>query len=465
MRVGSSTQTFYQMTSGLRGALDTVQRQMSTGQKASSYGAMGLQTQNWLDFSAVESQATALIDGIGRQQTRLKMIDGMLTSMGKTLTTTRTLLSGGLTAFQAGQSTAQNALALMTDLLNTKNGDVPLFGGAALSGDVTISARAMIDGDGTQPGLRALINERVAAETGGGTLGRLTLASTATNVTLTEAGGAFGYRLKGAYSSQAGLTITQASAPTPSLTLGGSVALQAGDTITVTLGLPSGPDETITLTAGEADFPAGLLSGAKLADALNTRISALTPQLKSAAALRVAQDYFAGSMRRVSGTPAAATALGAATAVPWYLGQSSADPRQSVQVMVGEAQTVRAGAQANETVFGQLLAGIASVTVLMEDPALQNTEGQAAMKNRFMPTLEGGELAKVQTVFGLIQNQLSDAEGRHKAVKTIASNYLADTNRTDNTEAAAQLLTLQNQLQASYQAGANILKLSLVNYL
>jgi flagellin-like hook-associated protein FlgL len=87
------------------------------------------------------------------------------------------------------------------------------------------------------------------------------------------------------------------------------------------------------------------------------------------------------------------------------------------------------------------------------------------MQTRILPALSDRGLAQMQTVFGLVQNQLADAKEVQRGVKTIADNYLSSVNRTDNAEAAAQLLALQNQLQASYQAGANILKLSLVNYL
>jgi flagellin-like hook-associated protein FlgL len=132
---------------------------------------------------------------------------------------------------------------------------------------------------------------------------------------------------------------------------------------------------------------------------------------------------------------------------------------------VGEGQTIRAGVQANEAVFTDILAAAASLAVLVEDTTLQTRDGQAAMQSRILPALSERGLAQMQAVFGLVQNQLADAKEVQRGVKTIADDYLSSTNRTDNAEAAAQLLTLQNQLQASYQAGANILKLSLVNYI
>lgn len=466
MRIGTSANNFYQMTSAVREGLAQVQQQIATGQKNATYGSMGMASQTWLDFSAAAARASALMDGIDAQQLRLKTIDSSFNGLGKTLTTTRSLLSGGLTAFQAGQSTAQNALVMITDLLNAKNGKVPLFGGAALSGDAVISAQAMIDGDATQPGLRALIHERIAADTGGNALGRLGLSSTGTSLTLSAQGGAFGYTLKGATTHVPGLNVTQAAGPPVTLTLSGNVTLAVGDQISFKFGLPDGSEESLTLVAGEAGFSAGPFNGAAVATALGARLAEVTPALKTASALAVAKAYFAGSVQRVSGIPAAnATALAPATTMPWYLGKTYADPRQSVQALVGEGQTIRAGVQANESVFADLLSAAASLAVLVEDPAIRTREGQTAMQTRILPALSDRGLAQMQTVFGLVQNQLADAKEVQRGVKTIADNYLSSVNRTDNAEAAAQLLALQNQLQASYQAGANILKLSLVNYL
>lgn len=466
MRIGTSGQNFYAMTQATRDGLALVQQQMTSGQKHATYGSMGAASQGWLDFSAASGRADALINGIDAQHMRLKLIDSSFSSLSKTLKTTHSMLSGGLTAFQAGQSTAQNALTMIADLLNTKNGNVPLFGGAALSGNAVISAKAMIDGDGTQPGLRVLINERIAADTGGNALGRLGLSATGTSLTLSANGGAFGYTLRGASTNVAGLSVAQAAGPPATLTISGSASLAAGDQIMVKLGLPDGSEESVTLVAGENGFPVGPFYGASAAAALSARLADLTPALKTASAKTVASAYFAGSVQRVSGTPAAtAVTLSPATSMPWYTGQTSADPRQSVQVLVGDGQTVRAGVQANETAFTGILAAAASLSVLVEDSALLTREGQAAMQARLLPALSDTALTQMQAVFGLVQNQLSDARSVQNGIKTIADNYLSNTNRTDNTEAAAELLTLQNQLQASYQAGATILKLSLVNYL
>ena len=467
MRVQNSAQGFYQMTQPLRSALESVQVQMATGQKAATYGDLGVNTQSWLNFAQAQEQAKAFMDGISRHQLRLKMMDSALTGLTQSVASARTIITSGPNALASGKSTAENALSMMTDLLNAKNGTQPLFAGSAISGDAAITGKAMLDGDGTQPGLRALIQERILAETGGGTAGRLTLTSTATTATLTQSGGAFGFRVLSANSNSPGISLSGPIGTPLALTIVGSGVVTAGEKINVKLGLPDGSEQTVTLTVGEDGVPAGSVSGSILASALSTKIAGLTPALKTAAAMRVAQDYFAGSVQRVSGTPASsAIALSATpTSIPWYKRQASADPRHSVTALVGDGQTLYAGAQANEAAFQSLLAPMAALTVLVEDPTMQTSSGQEALQNALLPRLDTLGVSKLQVEFGLIQKQFNDANAIQSAAQKIADEFLSKKNRADTTELAAQVLTLQNQLQASYQAGANIMKLSLVNYL
>lgn len=465
MRIGQAGSNFYAMTAPLRDALADVQSQLSTSQKANSYGLMPTGTQAWLDFSASASKAQSLIEGIERHQLRLKMVDQTLTGLGRVVETTRSHLVGGLTAFQAGQSTASNALGMVTDLLNSKNGSVPLFAGNALSGDAVLNADALLNGDGVQPGLRMLIAERVAADTGGGTLGRLALNSATSHLTLAEQGGVFGFQIKGGSASRADIAISYHDGPPSSLNVASTASLQEGDQISLQLGLPYGEDVTLTLRAGQ-DFPAGPFNGSAIEQALNAKLSALTPRLKTASAMRVTQDYFAGQVTRVNEVPAQqGLTLQAPLLVSWYVGQAHTNPRQSVQIIAGAGEPLAAGVQANEDAFTSLLAPLAAMAVLMEDPTMVSQDGQTAMQTYLAPSLHDRSLLTLQTGFGLIDNQLSTAKDVQTSAKRIAEEFLAESNHVDMTEAAAQLLSLQNQLQASYQAGVNILRLSLVNYL
>lgn len=121
--------------------------------------------------------------------------------------------------------------------------------------------------------------------------------------------------------------------------------------------------------------------------------------------------------------------------------------------------------QANEKAFTDPLAALAATAVLLEDPAMQTSDGRMALQTSALPKLETNGLAGMQVEFGVIQKQFDDAKAVQDGIRTIANNYLADSNRADTTELSAQLLALQNQLQAAYQAGARVLKLTLTDYI
>ncbi len=466
MRVDGTSPNFYDMTRGLREAFQTVQKQIATGQKANQYGELGTRTQSWLDYARAATQAEAYTSAIAQQNVRVKLIDSTLGGLVKTVQSASSVLNGGLETLKSGSTIARNAFAMVTDLLNTQNGTVPLFGGGARTGAATLSADAMMNGDGTQPGLRTLINERIQAETGGNDLGRLTITGSGSGVTLTRSGGVFGYKVLGVTSSNPGVSAHIAAGPPQTTSITSSAALQAGDTIIVKLGLPDGSEQSVTLSVGDGGLAPGSFDGSAFATALSGKLASVTPALKTAAALQVAKDYFAGTMSRVSGSPAtSATTLAAASPVNWYLGTKATDPRTSFRAQVSDQQMIAAGVQANEAVFTNPLAALAATTVLLEDPAMQTAEGRTALQSSLLPKLAPDGLTTMQVEFGIIQKQYDDAKGVQAGIKTIADTYLANENHVDNTELSAQLLTLQNHLQASYQAGARILKLTLTDYI
>lgn len=466
MRVDGSSPNFYDMTRSLRETFDSIQRQMATGQKANAFGELGTRTQPWLDYAQSASQADAYRASIAQHGNRLKLIDGTLSGLIKTAQSASSLLNGGLETFKSGQTVARNAFAMFSDLLNTQNGTVPLFGGGARVHPAILSGDAMLDGDGSQVGLRTLINERIAAETGGEHLGRLAITSAASSVTLTQSGGAFGYSIIGAQASVTGLNTNIAAGPPRAMTISSSVSFAQGDTITMTLGLPDGSQQSVTVEYGADGLAPGPFNGAALANAISAKLATLTPALKTATAIRVATDYFAGTMSRVAGASAStATSLAPAETVSWYKGTQASDPRQSSRAQISEGQAVGVGVQANEPAFTRPLAAIAAATVLLEDPTLQTQEGRAALQATILPKLAPEAFQSLQVEFGMIQKQLDDAQAVQTSIKTLADNFLLKENRADPTELSAQLLALQNQLQASYQAGARILKLTLTDYI
>ena len=110
-------------------------------------------------------------------------------------TSTIVLNNNGQTS---GQITAQAAFSNAVSLLNSQTGDRYLFSGRTTDTAATVSADVMLDGVGTQAGLKQLINERRQADQGVSNMGHLTVASppaTTTVTGLTEDGSSFGLKL------------------------------------------------------------------------------------------------------------------------------------------------------------------------------------------------------------------------------------------------------------------------------
>ena len=153
----------------------------------------------------------------------------------------------------SGQITAQAAFSNAVSLLNSQTGDRYLFSGRTTDTSATVSADVMLDGVGTQAGLKQLINERRQADQGVGNMGHLTVSSpplTTTVTSLAEDGSSFGLKLGSVSSSLTGATVTQPTGAPPAVTVDlGAVNPNDGDKITFNFNLPDGTTESIALTA------------------------------------------------------------------------------------------------------------------------------------------------------------------------------------------------------------------------
>ena len=262
----------------------------------------------------------------------------------------------------------------------------------------------------------------------------------------------------------------------------------------IQLKLPDGTQEEVVLTARAAgttgsnsdSFEIGVDAnataanlrasiGAALGKQANTTLSAASSQV-------AAQEFFAGSPnnppKRVPGPPFATATLppsngGAAATktVIWYRGDDGADPaRNTSTVQVDQGQTVGTGARANEEAFRVGLAQFAIMAV--ENFPAGDTNSQAryeAMTARVSEKLGFGggtqKPAELITEFGSAQSALSSAKERHQSTKGYLNTTLAGVENVTTEEVATQILSLQTQLQASYQVTSMLSKLSLTNYL
>ncbi|AWN45638.1 hypothetical protein DK419_04300 [Methylobacterium terrae] len=288
--------------------------------------------------------------------------------------------------------------------------------------------------------------------------------------------------------SPPGATATLAGGTPASATVAIGAGLKAGDSVQVTVGLRDGTSQTITLSATTSDFTPGFKIGAtpdetaaNLSDTLSWTLDALaTTSLAAGSAFRAVDDFFAGSSspglnpRRVA-SDAAGNATGfladpSGRTLVWYKGDdTSADPRQTATVPVSRDQSVAIGVQANEPALRSALSGLAILAVTpfgSSDPsgarfALYADRTKALLRPADgQPTVQG-----IATDLSLASARIDTQKSQNVATKTMLQKTVDGVETVSTEEAAAKLLSLQTQLQASYQATSMLSKLSLTNYL
>lgn len=263
---GVNGRTSYIGTSilNIRAQLDDLTQQLASGRSSTTYAGQGANRGFALSLRSQVSSINAYADTATNVNTRLNVVNLALqglsdigTSVKKAASTSTIVLNdNGQTS---GQITAQAAFSNAVSLLNSQTGDRYLFSGRTTDTAATVSADVMLDGIGTQAGLKQLINERRQADQGVGNMGHLTVASpplTTTVTSLTEDGSSFGLKLSAVSSSLTGATVTQPTGTPPSVTVDlGAVNPNDGDKITFNFNLPDGTSEAIALTATTKNPP------------------------------------------------------------------------------------------------------------------------------------------------------------------------------------------------------------------
>ena len=263
---GVSGRTSYIGTSiiGLRNQLNDLTTQLASGKISTTYAGQGANRGFALSLRAQVSSIDAFADTAKNVNTRLNVVNLALQGMvdvGKSVksaasTSTIILNDNGQTS---GQITAQAAFSNAVSLLNSHSGDRYLFSGRTTDTAATVPGDVMLNGVGTQAGLKQLINERRQADQGVSNMGHLTVSSpplTTTVTSLAEDGSSFGLKLGSISSSLTGATVTQPAGapPTASVDLG-AVNPNDGDKISFNFNLPDGTTETISLTATTTNPP------------------------------------------------------------------------------------------------------------------------------------------------------------------------------------------------------------------
>ena len=481
----------------LRAKLDDLQRQLSTGKKASTYAGLGVDRGVTVGLRSQLSQISSYDATAGNVQTRINIAQTALGCMSEISNSVKTaMMQGsygtGAIGYNTAQTAAQFSLDEMLGLLNTRAGDHYLFSGRATDQPAAETYDHILNGDGAKAGLKQIISERSQADLGASGLGRLTVTSaTATSLSVAEdAVSPFGFKLASVTSSLTNAVVAGPAGVPPAISVdltGGVPAV--GDSLTLRFDMPDGTTENLTLT-GTTTSPPGpnqfligadeTITTANLSTALTTAIGKLAAtSLTAASAVKASNEFFSADAStpppRVDGPPfdsaIAMTTGSSADTVIWYTGETGTDPaRSSSTARIDPNLSVGYGVRANEDglrAIIQNLATLAATTISPTDP--NSGELSTALNGRLTTNLSGSPgvqtIADIRTDLANSQVSIKAAKDRHQQQTATLADYLQQIEGVSNEDVGAQILTLQTRLQASMQVTSMLYQTSLVNYM
>ncbi len=499
-RIGNSLQSvMIREIANNRTEMNELQRQLASGKVADSYGGLGSARTMSLALREEMTQIEGFRDTIAIAKSRVRVMNAAVGQMRDQASDTRgQLLVAGFEPMDNGRTLTQEQarvrLSDTIDLLNTQVAGRHLFAGTATDEPPVRPADEILNGAGGRAGFAQILDERRQADMGAGGLGRLVPgASPPSGVVLAEdvAGSPFGFKITALQSGLGGVA-TSGPAGTPAgISVDFSATLpQAGEKLTISLALPDGTELDLALTAraaGTADLQAGdfaigadeVATSGNFLTALSAALAREAETSLSVASMQAAaNDFFTSGgniAQRVDGPPFdSATALRDATAsdtVEWYSGdRSAANARETAIARVDENSLVAYGARADEEPFANLVKQFAVMSSASFDAASENDAARyKAMTDRVSANLSGflkaDSLDRVIGELSIAEGSLEGAEQRHIASDNMVTDFLADIETADINEVGAKLLSLQTQLQASYQVTSMLSRLSLANFL
>ncbi len=494
--VGGQSAVAIKQLVAMRAQFNDLQRQLSTGQKSSSYAGLGLDRGVSVSLNAQLSAISGFDSTIENVMTRINLMNTALSQMSTiTSAVKKAMVQANTTGNGSGpglaQQTAQSSLDQLLALFNTDAGGRFLFSGRATDQPAVETTDHILNGNGAQAGLKQLIAERAQADLGTDGLGRLAISlSNPDIVSVTDSASPFGFKLASMTSNLNGATATGPTGvpATLDIDLSGGIP-NLGDTLTLRFDLPDGTSQTLTLTAttttppGANQFTIGASTGdtaTNLEAAITTAVTKLgATSLTAASAIVASDDFFNADLdnppQRVDGPPfdtaTAMTAGTAANTVIWYTGEPGSDSaRATATARIDPSLTVTYGARANEQGFRTLVQNIATLAALPMSASDPNAaQLSSALNERLTVNLSGP--AGVQTVTNIAtdlagaQTSMAAATSRHQQTAATLGDFLQQIKGVSNEEVGSQLLTLQTRMQASMQTTSMLFQISLVNYL
>jgi hypothetical protein len=303
--------------------------------------------------------------------------------------------------------------------------------------------------------------------------------------------------------TQPGVAVSFTGGATASTSLTVNQNPSDGDTVTVTLGLRDGTTTTLTLTArtsSDGTDPSVFVIGADAATTATNLQAALSNTVQASAATTLsassatlaAKDFFAGTKsaafapRRVDTDKGGFLSNAAGKTVIWYKGDESlTDPRGTATAQVSSGLAIDIGAQANEAGIRNAITGVAILaseqfasTKSLSDTTLSAADRTQALNERnrytamadrvttlFKPAQDDQGITQVAAELSLASAQIGNAKTQNGALRAQFQNTIDGTQLISTEEVATKILSVQSQLQASYQVTSMLSKLSLVNFL
>lgn len=476
--------------------LDTLQQQLSTGEKSETYGGLGAQSGIAVALNAQLAALSSYNDTISNVGTTIGLQQQVLQQIASTASTVQasTVQQANFTIDGTGQTTVQesaaNALDQALSALNSQGANGYLFSGTAVDQPSVDTADHILNGNGAAAGLKQVVDERAQADLGADGLGRLVVpAAAGGTVTVSEdvAGSPFGLKLAGVSSTLSGGATVSGPTGSPATI---SVALGAtnpsdGDTVTFTFSLPDGSSQTLQLQATTSPTPGTnqFAIGATPADTAANLQAALTAgigqigstSLKAASAMEASNNFFDDPPQRVAGPPFdTATALvngTSANTVVWYTGNSaSGSIRASATARIDPTTTVAYGTQANEQAIRWVVQNIAALAATSYSPSDANASASySALKQRVFSALavpQGVQsVDAIEASLANAQNAMSAAQSQQQQTANTLTDMLQSIEGVDTTQVGAQILSLQTILSASLSTTARLSQLNLLAYL
>jgi|GEM_PF-373108 len=402
------------------------------------------------------------------------------------------------------QSRAELLLSETLNLLNTEVAGYYMFGGTDAVDTPVAAMDAILNGSGGLDGLKTYMSEYADANLGASNTGRTTISALTTNYvpgpapsdstfTIAEDGAHdFGFDIASVTSTLSNVTITGPSATDPdSFDVQFTDQPGLGETISIELSLPPDHTETITMefvAATTTEEEGSFLIGADLEETAQNLRDTIAAEIENQAltTLRAVSDEWASDEffstfsgeepQRIDGSPAyTATGLtgGGSTTVAWYTGRntSTTDARTDKSAVVDTNLTVNYGVRANEAPLKELVQSLATFVAAdfsagtATDEEYYN-ELSTNLRAILQPAgVDQSGIVDISTDIAITYRTLSLTDERHVQVKNSYENTITEIEGVDQDLVAAEILTLQNNIEVSYRASSIIFNLSLSDYL